>query len=133
MSATPYSEALTQFASQEVVTIATGATCAYLGDERNLREFLVADETARCLRRAGHTVFFFLIDDSLDPLDFRQLRVAVNKDEELVERYKHWCGKPVAYLPDPWGCHDSYATHFEEELLDRLHRLNCYPTIVNTA
>lgn len=131
--ASSYADVLTHFADKDLITIATGATCAYLGDERNLREFLVADEAARCLRRAGHTVMFFLIDDSLDPLNFRQLRVAVNKNEALIEKYKDWCGKPIGHLPDPWGCHDSYAAHFEEELLDRLHRLDCHPTLVTTA
>ncbi len=131
--ASSYADALTHFADKHVITIATGATCAYLGDERNLREFLVADEAARSLRRAGHTVVFFLIDDSLDPLNFRQLRVALNKDEELIEKHKDWCGKPIGHLPDPWGCHESYAAHFEEELLDRLHRLDCHPTLVTTA
>ncbi len=133
LSTTFYADVLRRFENQNTVTIATGATCAYLGDERNIREFLVADETARWLRRAGHTVLFFLIDDSLDPLNFRQLRVAVNKDEKLIERYKHWCGKPIAHLPDPWGCHESYAGHFEDELIKRLHSLDCHPTLVTTA
>src|SRR4028119_945294 len=128
-----YSEVLNQFADKHYITIATGATCAYLGDERNLREFLVADETARWLRRAGHAVVFFLIDDSMDPLKFNQLRVAVNKDEKLIEKYQHWCGKPISHLPDPWECHESYSDHFEEELLDRLHRLECHPTLIRTA
>lgn len=133
LASNPYPELVKRFANQQVVTIATGATCAYLGDERNLREFLVADEVARWLRRAGHTVIFYLIDDSLDPLNFRQLRVAVNKDERLIEQYKDWCGKPISQLPDPWGCHETYAAHFEEELLDRLHHLDCHPTLVTTA
>ena len=80
----PYEQAAERFAGHPVVTIATGATCAYLGDERNLREFLIADETARHLRAAGHAVFSLLIDDSLDPLNFRQLRVAVDKDPALI-------------------------------------------------
>jgi lysyl-tRNA synthetase class I len=133
LSSSPYPDIVKQFKDQQVITIAAGATCAYLGDERNLREFLVADETARWLRRAGHTVIFMLIDDSLDPLNFRQLRVAVNKDEKLIDQYKHWCGKPISHLPDPWGCHETYAAHFEEELLTRLHRLDCHPTLVTTA
>ena len=128
-----YSLAVDQLAERPIVTIATGATCAYLGDERNLREFLIADETARRLRQAGHTVFSLLIDDSLDPLNLRQLRVAVNKDEALIQRFQGWCGRPIASLPDPWGCHDSYACHFEEKLLDRVHALGCHPTLISTA
>ncbi|MDQ3815353.1 MAG: lysine--tRNA ligase [Armatimonadota bacterium] len=129
----PYQEFLELFRDQNLVTLASGTTCACLGDERNLREFLIADETARWLRKAGHPVVFFLIDDSMDPLNFRQLRVAVNKDPELIERYQHWCGKPIAHLPDPWDCCESYAAHVEEELLSRLHCLGCHPTLIRTA
>ncbi len=132
-AAVSYADVLNQFADQDFITVAAGATCAYLGDERNLREFLIADEVAALLRRAGHIVTFLLIDDSMDPLNFRQLRVAVDKDPDLIERYKDWCGKPISHLPDPWGCHESYSAHFEAQLLDRLHHLGCYPTLVTTA
>lgn len=128
-----YTPTISRFADRSLATIACGTTCAYLGDERNLREFLVADETARRLRDAGTTVIFYLIDDSLDPLTIRQLRVAVNKDPELLARYRHWCGKPIAMLPDPWECCESYAAHFEKELLRRLHHLDCHPLLVSTA
>ncbi len=130
---TLYGDAAAKLAHRNIITIACGTTCAYLGDERNLREFLVADETARHLHRAGHTVVSLLIDDTMDPLTFAQLRVAVNKDPVLIERYQHWCGKPIAHLPDPWGCCSSFADHFEQQLLDRLHHLDCHPTLVRTA
>ena len=45
-SESSYGELLRQFQDQAVVTIAAGTTCGCLGDERNLREFLVADEAA---------------------------------------------------------------------------------------
>ncbi|HEX8464831.1 MAG TPA: hypothetical protein VF627_09470, partial [Abditibacterium sp.] len=129
----PYSSVVNHFASQPVVTLATGATCAFLGDERSLREHLITAEAARHLRAAGHTVIHFFIDDNLDPLNFRQLRVAVNKDPELIERFQGWCGRPIAYLPDPWGCCESYAAHFEEEFINRLHYVGCHPTLIRVA
>lgn len=130
---TLYTEAINTLAHQPIITIACGTTCAYLGDERNLREFLVADETAQQLRKAGSTVISLLIDDSMDPLSFRQLRVAVNKDPLLIDRFKDWCGKPISLIPDPWGCCESFAAHFENELLQRLHALDCHPTLISTA
>ncbi|BDI31905.1 hypothetical protein CCAX7_39560 [Capsulimonas corticalis] len=133
MKAPLYLGALAHFEKQTLVTIASGVTCAYLGDERNLREFLVADETAKTLQEAGHTVFTLLVDDSLDPLNYRQLRVAVNKDPRLMARCEHWCGTPIAHLPDPFECHASFAEHYEHVLLDRLHRLDCHPTLVSTS
>jgi hypothetical protein len=128
----PYSDALTWFENRALVTIGCGTTCGCLGDERSLREYLVADETARRLRDAGHAVVSLLVDDSLDPLDYRQLRIALNKDESLINKWAGWCGKPIAYVPDPWDCHSSYAAHIEESLLDRLHGLDCYPNLIST-
>jgi hypothetical protein len=128
-----YTEILRRFENQPIVTLCTGTTCGCLGDERNLREFLFADEIAKRLQNAGHTVFSLLMDDSLDPLTDRQLRIAVNKDAALMEQYQDWCGKPIGLLPDPWGCHSSYAAHFEQALRERLHRLNCHPTVVSTS
>ena len=132
-SESPYSDALARFEGQTLVTVCCGATCAFLGDERNLREFLIADETARRLRDAGHVVMSLLIDDSLDPLDYRQLRVAANKDETIIEQWAEWCGKPIAHIPDPWDCHASYAAHFEDALMERLGGLGCRLNLVSTA
>jgi len=129
----PYSDALTCFEDQTLVTVACGTTTTCLGDERNLREFLVADETAQQLRQAGHAVISLLIDDSLDPLDPRHLRIAFNGEERLIEKWVEWCGKPLAHVPDPWECHPSYAAHFEDALLDRLQNLGCSPNLVSTA
>lgn len=129
----PYSDAITCFENQTIVTVGCGTTCACLGDERNLREFLIADETANRLRQAGHAVISLLVDDNLDPLNQRQLRVAFNKDEQRIDKWAEWCGKPLAHVPDPWDCHTSYAAHFEDALLQRLQSLGCHPNLVSTS
>lgn len=129
----PYSDAITYFKDQALVTIGCGTTCTCLGDERNLREFLIADETAKKLREAGHSVVSLLIDDNLDPLNERHLRVAFNKNEQLIEKWLEWCGKPLAHVPDPWGCHSSYSAHFEDALLERLQGLGCHPNVISTS
>lgn len=128
-----YSNIVSHLAGKTTVTISTGATCAYLGDERNLREFVVADEVARQVRKNGQTAVTLLIDDSLDPLNYRQLRVGVKKDPVLIEKCQSWCGKPISHLPDPYGCCESYADHFEKELLNRLHYVDCHPTLIRTG
>lgn len=130
---TSFSEILRRFEGQRVVTVATGSTCAYLGDERNLREFLVADEAVRRLREAGHLVHFLLFDDNLDPLNARQLRVAVNKDPEMIAKWLPECGKPISEIADPYGCHGSFAEHFEAGVMARLSRLGAHPTLIGTS
>lgn len=122
-----------QFKDQYTVTVAAGTSCGSLGDERNLREFLVADEAVRALRAAGHLVHFYLFNDNLDPLEPAQLRVAVQKDAELQEKFKPYCGKPICSVPDPFGCHRSLSAHFEAKLMERLHGLDCNPTLINAS
>lgn len=129
----PFAEALERLRDKPIITIGCGTTCGCLGDERSLREFLVADEAARMLREEGHAVVSLLIDDTYDPLTERQLRIAFHKDEAMVEKWSEWCGKPLANVPDPWDCHSSYAAHFENALLDRLQWLGCCPNLISSS
>jgi len=122
-----------QFGGRALVTVATGITSSHLGDERNLREYLAASEAVRLLREIGCNVFFLLIDDSLDPLNDRQLRVAVRKDPEMIERWRPWCGAPISHIPDPFGCHPTYSRHFQEAILQRFHGLEVYPQVIDSA
>ena len=87
--------------------VATGFTTAYLGDERSLREFIVGDHIRSQVTQSKGNCILYLINDSYDPLNYRQLRVAVNKDEKLLAKFEHYCGCPIAEIPDPFGCHES--------------------------
>jgi lysyl-tRNA synthetase class I len=80
-----------------------------LGDERLLREFFVGDMKAKELSDSGSNAILYLINDSYDALNERQLRIALNKDERLIEKFKPYCGRPIAEIPDPYGCCASYA------------------------
>ena len=119
--------------SKKYITVGTGITSSHLGDERNLREFIIADETVKYLRSQGYNTLFLLNDDSYDPLNFRQLRVAVNKDEMLIEKYKKYCGMPLTLIPDPYECHASYSAHFQNEILNRLSSLDVNVCIVDSS
>lgn len=124
-------ELAARFESQECVTIATGVTCSFLGDERNIREFLVASEAAALLRDKGHVVNHLLFDDNLDPLNERQLRVAVNKSQSKIEEFRPLCGRPVSNLPSPDGSDSTWSGHFEKLLMRRLSEFECYPQLIS--
>jgi hypothetical protein len=126
-------EFIEQFRDQDTVTVATGVTCAYLGDERNLREYLVADELVKSLRKEGHIVHFLLFDDDLDPLTFRQLRVAVNKNQALIDQFEPYCGKPISDIRSPYPESDSFSRYFESQFLKRLNELGCNPTLIRAS
>ncbi len=122
-----------RFKDKHTITVATGVTCSYLGDERNLREFLVADELVKALKAEGHIVHFFCFNDDVDPLNFRQLRVAVLKDADLVARYEPYCGKPACDIRSPFDPSLSWTQHFENQFKDRLAKLDCHPNIVSVS
>src|SRR3990172_2249604 len=112
--------------------VATGVTTAFLGDERTLREFVVGDLVKTTIDAKGGQAILYLFNDSYDPLNYRQLRVAVNKDETLLKRFEGYCGRPISEIPDPFECHPNYSQHFENALLDRLGSLDIRPTVVDS-
>lgn len=114
------------------LVFATGITSSHLGDERNLREFFIADLIVKYARASGFNVMFLLFDDSYDPLTFRQLRVAVKKDAVLIKKFEKYCGMPIKLIPDPYKCHDNYSAHFIDGILDRFHNLSIYPNVIDT-
>jgi len=113
------------------LVIATGFTSAYLGDERSLKEFIVGDNVTKNIQSKGENAVLYLINDSYDPLNERQLRVAVNKDPKLFQEFEKYCGQPIAEIPDPFGCHASYAEHFVDALVQRLRSLSIYPVVMD--
>ncbi len=115
----------------KVIVIGSGITSSHLGDERNLREFLIANSVSNYLREKGKNTLFLLFDDSYDPLNFRQLRVAVDKDEKLIKKFEKYCGMPLRLIPDPYDCHQNYSLHFQTEILKRFHNLGIYPNIID--
>ncbi len=120
------------FQSKRLPIIATGFTSAYLGDERSLREFVVGDHVRNKLIRQGENAVLYLVNDSYDPLNERQLRIGVNKNEKLISQFSEFCGRPIAEVPDPYDCHASYAEHFVDALLARLRSLDIHPVLLDT-
>lgn len=111
--------------------VATGFTTAYLGDERTLREFILGDQIRDQLAKARGNCILYLINDSYDALTYPQLRVALKNDEKLLAQFKPYCGRPIAEIPDPFGCHQSYSEHFSDALLQRLHSLDIHPVVLD--
>jgi len=112
--------------------VATGFTTAYLGDERSLREFIVGDYICSQIAQSKGNCLLYLINDSYDPLKHSQLRIVLNKDEKMLAQFEHFCGCPIAEVPDPFGCHESYSQHFSDALLKRLHHLDIHPVLLDT-
>jgi lysyl-tRNA synthetase class 1 len=75
----------------------------------NLREFLMPHLVADELRRRGVPVRHLHVWDDYDR--FRKVPAGVDPS------YAEHIGRPYVDVPDPWGCHDSWSTHFKEPVL----------------
>jgi lysyl-tRNA synthetase class 1 len=70
----------------------------------NLREVLVGEAVANALRARGEEVRFVFHADTIDPL--RKIAPGV------PESFEEYLGHSLSRVPDPEGCHVSYAEHF---------------------
>jgi len=98
-----------------LVTVASGASPSgpiHLG---NLREFLTPHFVAEELRRRGVAVRHLHSWDDYDR--FRKVPAGVPPE------WSDHIGRPLSAVPDPWGCHDSWAEHFKAPLRAALAEL----------
>lgn len=74
------------------------------GNIHNLREVLVAEAVANALKARGEEVRFIFHADTIDPL--RKIAPGI------PESFEKYMGHSLSHVPDPEGCHASYADHF---------------------
>src|SRR5690349_22822662 len=98
-----------------LVTVASGASPSgpiHLG---NLREFITPHFVGDELRRRGTPVRHLHVWDDFDR--FRKVPAGVPAS------WSEHIGRPLTAVPDPWECHDSWASHFKAPLRDALTEL----------
>lgn len=95
--------------------VATGITPSGNIHIGNLREVMTADAVYRALNDAGGDVRLIYIADTFDPL--RKVY------SFLPDSYEEFVGHPLSEIPDPDGCHSSYAEHFLEPFLESIGTL----------
>ena len=81
----------------------------------NLREILVGEAVANALRARGEEARFVFHADTIDPLR----KIAPG----LPESYEEFMGHSLSRVPDPQGCHASYAEHFLAPLEEALSEM----------
>jgi lysyl-tRNA synthetase class 1 len=91
----------------------------------NLREFLMPHFVADELRRRGTPVRHLHVWDDYD----RFRKVPHGVDPSFAEHI----GRPLVAVPDPWGCHDSWSTHFKEPVLETFAALGAEVDTISQA
>lgn len=82
----------------------------------NFREVLVAEAVARALRERGNDVCFIFHADTIDPL--RKIAPGI------PESFEEYLGHSLSRVPDPEGCHVSYAEHFLDPFEEALRAMD---------
>ncbi len=96
----------------EVFTVASGISPSGNVHMGNLREVITTFFVAKSLRDLGKKVRFVYSWDEFD----RLRKVPAGVDESFAK----YIGMPYSKVPDPYGCHESYAKHFEKPFIDSL-------------
>jgi len=109
------------------VTVAAGITPSGVVHIGNFREIITVDLVARALRDRGVEVRFIYSWD-----DFDVLR-KVPKDAPEQEMLTAQLGCSIAAVPDPWGEHDSYASHHIAALQDSIGPLGITPEFIRQS
>src|SRR4028119_773485 len=85
------------------------------GHIHNLREVPAGEAVANALRARGEPVRFLFHADTIAPL--RKVAPGVPAS------FKEYFGHSLSRVPDPEGCHPSYAEHFLVPFEEALHEM----------
>lgn len=105
-----------KFPDREVYTCASGISPSGLVHAGNFREIITTDFVVKSLKNMGEDTRFIYSWDDYD----RFRKVPANVPDE----WEQYIGLPLSEVPDPEGCHDSYAEHFESRLEEELEDMH---------
>ncbi len=105
-----------KFPPDDVYVCAAGISPSGIVHAGNFREIITVDFVAKSLQEREEDVRFVYSWDDYD----RFRKVPANVPDE----YEKYIGLPLTEVPDPEGCHDSYADHFESRLEEELEDMH---------
>ncbi len=79
----------------------------------NFRDFATPLFVVKALQKRGKKAKLLVSWDNYD----RCRKIPANVQAVVGSDYNKYIGCPYVDIPDPWGCHESYAAHFEDEFL----------------
>ncbi|MBF4693555.1 lysine--tRNA ligase [Fusibacter ferrireducens] len=88
----------------------------------NFREILTTYFVIKSLESLGKKTRFIFSWDDYDR--FRKV------PEDVLESFSEHIGKPYSEVPDPFGCHESYAAHYEAQFETTLKAFGITPEFI---
>jgi lysyl-tRNA synthetase class 1 len=114
-----------KFPGKSKYICASGITPSGIIHIGHLREVLVGEFVTRALKDLGKDAQQIWSWDDYDRL--RKIPKNVPAD------FEQYLGMPISDIPDPFGCHESYAKHFEAELEKSLPELGIEARIIRQS
>jgi lysyl-tRNA synthetase class 1 len=105
-----------KFPDEDTYVCASGISPSGLVHAGNFREIITTDFVVKSLKNRGEKARFIYSWDDYDR--FRKV------PENVPDEFEKYIGLPLTEVPDPEGCHDSYAEHFEARLEEELEGLH---------
>lgn len=84
----------------------------------NFRDVATPLFVVKALEKMGKKAKLLFSWDEYD----RCRKIPVNVREKVGDSYDGYIGCPYVDIPDPWGCHENYAKHFEAEFLASMEK-----------
>ena len=82
----------------------------------NFRDVATPLFVVKALQKKGKKAKLLFSWDEFD----RCRKIPANVQAVVGNAYDGYIGCPYVDIPDPWGCHENYAKHFEEEFLNAM-------------
>ena len=82
----------------------------------NFRDVATSLMVVKALQKAGKKAKLLFSWDEYDHCR----KIPANVQAVVGSDYDKYIGCPYVDIPDPWGCHENYAKHFEEEFLNSM-------------
>ncbi len=82
----------------------------------NFRDVATPLFVVKALQKKGKKAKLLFSWDEYD----RCRKIPANVQAEVGSSYDKYIGSPYVDIPDPFGCHENYAKHFEEEFLNSM-------------
>lgn len=105
-----------KFPDEDEYVCAAGISPSGIVHAGNFREIITVDFVVKSFKNMDEDVRFIYSWDDYD----RFRKVPSNVPDEWEE----YLGLPLTKVPDPEGCHDSYADHFESRLEEELEDMH---------
>jgi lysyl-tRNA synthetase class 1 len=105
-----------KFDDRETYVCASGISPSGIVHAGNFREIITTDFVVKSLQNRGENTRFIYSWDDYDR--FRKV------PKNVPDEWEQYIGMPVSEVPDPEGCHDSYAEHFEAQLEEELEDMH---------